>query len=71
MQTEKTKKIGFIGLGHMGNPMVKNLLQNHYNVTVFDIDQTAQALAISLGAQPTKTPAEMAKNGNFSKTRGT
>lgn len=35
------QKIGFIGLGHMGNPMVKNLLKQGYEVQVFDVSQTA------------------------------
>lgn len=30
------KKIGFIGLGHMGKPMAKNLLQQGFAVSVFD-----------------------------------
>jgi 2-hydroxy-3-oxopropionate reductase len=31
------KKIGFIGLGIMGNPMAKNLLKAGYSLTVYDI----------------------------------
>jgi 3-hydroxyisobutyrate dehydrogenase len=30
-------KIGFIGLGNMGNPMVRNLLKHGYTLKVFDI----------------------------------
>jgi len=30
-------KIGFIGLGHMGHPMVLNLLKNNHEVKIFDI----------------------------------
>lgn len=30
-------KIGFIGLGHMGNPMCRNLLKNGHAVKAFDI----------------------------------
>ncbi len=30
-------KIGFIGLGNMGNPMVRNLLTNGHSVRVFDV----------------------------------
>ncbi|OGT35363.1 MAG: 3-hydroxyisobutyrate dehydrogenase [Gammaproteobacteria bacterium RIFCSPHIGHO2_12_FULL_37_14] len=29
--------IGFIGLGHMGNPMAKNLLKAGYNLQVYDV----------------------------------
>jgi 2-hydroxy-3-oxopropionate reductase len=31
------KKIGFIGLGIMGNPMAKNLIKAGYDLTVYDI----------------------------------
>lgn len=35
------KTIAFIGLGHMGNPMVKNLIKNNYTVKVFDLSKQA------------------------------
>jgi 3-hydroxyisobutyrate dehydrogenase len=57
----KIKKIGFIGLGHMGNPMVNNLLKNDYHVTVFDVNKTAQKAMVSLGAHDAKTLEEIAK----------
>lgn len=38
-------KIGFIGLGHMGLPMVKNLVKAGHEVTGFDISEAAQAAA--------------------------
>ena len=31
------KKVGFIGLGIMGKPMVRNLLKAGFAVTVFDV----------------------------------
>jgi 3-hydroxyisobutyrate dehydrogenase len=30
-------KIGFIGLGHMGNPMARNLIKNGHTLKVFDV----------------------------------
>jgi len=30
------EKIGFVGLGKMGNPMVKRLIEKGYAVTVYD-----------------------------------
>ncbi|EKD92148.1 MAG: hypothetical protein ACD_29C00156G0002 [uncultured bacterium] len=56
------KTIGFIGLGHMGNPMVQNLLKNNYKVKVFDIDDQAIKPLIVLGAISAKNPAEIAQN---------
>ncbi len=31
------EKIGFVGLGIMGSPMAKNLLEAGYTLTVYDI----------------------------------
>ena len=36
--------IGFIGLGRMGTPMVKNLLRAGYRVTGFDVPYPAPKL---------------------------
>ena len=52
--------IGFIGLGHMGYPMVKNLLKNNHTVRVFDIDPTAVERSVGEGATAALSPAEMA-----------
>ncbi|MBV8801782.1 MAG: NAD(P)-binding domain-containing protein, partial [Gammaproteobacteria bacterium] len=46
------KNISFIGLGHMGNPMTKNLLKAGFNVSVYDILPTAIEALIPFGAIP-------------------
>jgi 2-hydroxy-3-oxopropionate reductase len=43
-------KIGFIGLGIMGKPMVRNLLKGGYSVTVHDINAAPVAELTSAGA---------------------
>lgn len=45
-------KIGFIGLGHMGLPMVQNLLHHRHTVCVYDISEKAVTAAAQLGALP-------------------
>lgn len=42
--------IGFIGLGHMGTPMVLNLLKQRHQVTVFDVLPEATAPLAQHGA---------------------
>lgn len=44
------KKIGFVGLGIMGKPMVKNLLKAGYELTVFDITKAAVDEVVAAGA---------------------
>ena len=57
--------IGFIGLGHMGNPMVRNLLKAGYKVNVYDVmPEMMQALA-KHGAVSVPSVAELAKNSDI------
>jgi 3-hydroxyisobutyrate dehydrogenase len=57
--------IGFIGLGHMGAPMVRNLLKHGHDVTVFDISQEAMQALTEHGAKPANSLLELAKNKEF------
>ena len=45
------KKIAFIGLGAMGKPMAKNLLQAGYSLTVFDVKESLTEELVAQGAQ--------------------
>lgn len=45
-----TKKIGFLGLGHMGGPMAANLVEAGYDVVAYDPVPTAQEQARKDGA---------------------
>ncbi|MCX7779440.1 MAG: 2-hydroxy-3-oxopropionate reductase [Negativicutes bacterium] len=53
-------KIGFIGLGIMGKPMSKNLLQAGYELIVNDIVPAAVADVTAAGAKAAATPKEVA-----------
>ncbi len=44
-------KIGFIGLGNMGGPMVANLVKNGHSVKAFDVVADAIARAVDAGAE--------------------
>jgi 2-hydroxy-3-oxopropionate reductase len=56
----KLKKIGFVGLGVMGKPMVKNLIKAGYSLIVFDIQPEPVAEMKALGADSRETPAAVA-----------
>ena len=51
MENIQEKKIGFIGLGVMGKPMVKNLLKAGYDVTVSDMHEENVKIAVEAGAK--------------------
>jgi 4-hydroxybutyrate dehydrogenase / sulfolactaldehyde 3-reductase len=55
------KTIGFIGVGVMGAPMVRNLLKGGYQLRVFDVNAAAMEALKPSGAMPSGTPAEAAK----------
>ncbi len=52
------ERIGFIGLGIMGKPMVRNLLKAGYNVTVHDLTKTPLSNEEILKLM-TKAPGQM------------
>ena len=45
-------EIGFIGLGIMGRPMVRNLMTAGYSLTVFDVVGSAMEEMVTEGAKP-------------------
>ncbi|MCU1644744.1 MAG: 3-hydroxyisobutyrate dehydrogenase [Nocardia sp.] len=50
------KKVGFLGLGHMGGPMAANLVKAGYEVLAFDPVPAAQEQARADGATVVTTP---------------
>lgn len=57
-------KAGFIGLGHMGNPMVMNLIKAKYDVKVFDINADMIRSCIDAGATAASSPADVATHSD-------
>ena len=50
-------KVGFIGLGNMGNPMAGNLIKAGHQLTVHDLRREAATNLLELGAEWADTPA--------------
>jgi 3-hydroxyisobutyrate dehydrogenase len=58
-------KIGFIGLGHMGAPMARNLLKAGHSLVVFDVvPRNVEALS-SLGASAAASAKDAAAQGEW------
>ncbi|WP_280180254.1 NAD(P)-binding domain-containing protein, partial [Nocardia farcinica] len=55
-----SKKIGFLGLGHMGAPMAANLVKAGHDVLAYDPVPAAQEQARADGATVVATAAEAA-----------
>lgn len=52
-------KLGWIGLGNMGNPMVKNLLDAGFEVTVHNRTKDKESQSIEAGASSANSPQEL------------
>jgi 3-hydroxyisobutyrate dehydrogenase len=54
-------RIGFIGIGSMGEPMSLNLLRAGYELTVYDIREEAMEVPVCSGAKAARSPKEVAQ----------
>ncbi|SBW08633.1 tartronate semialdehyde reductase [uncultured delta proteobacterium] len=58
-------EVGFIGLGIMGKPMVKNLLKAGIGVLCFDLNKAAVDECVKAGAKAAASIAEVAQKNTF------
>lgn len=58
--TEATPRLGYIGLGKMGAPMAKRMVEWPGGVTVFDVRAEAMAPLVEAGASPAENLADVA-----------
>ena len=59
------EKIGIVGVGRMGQAMMRHLVKHGYAVLAQDIEPKAIEAARSLGAETAKTPAEIGRACRF------
>lgn len=59
------KKIGFIGLGVMGNPMAKNLIKAGYSLTVWNRTRSKMKELVSMKSNPADSPKEVAETSEI------
>jgi 3-hydroxyisobutyrate dehydrogenase len=45
-------RLGFIGLGNMGRPMLRSMLKAGHDITAFDLSSNAVGAAVGAGARP-------------------
>lgn len=57
--------VGFIGIGHVGNPMCHNILKGGYRLIVCDIRPEAYADLVEKGAQAGTNAAEVASHAEI------
>ena len=59
------KKIGFIGVGIMGKPMAKNLIDTGYKLIAYDIVDKALNEIVEYGAERGTSPKNVAQNSDI------
>jgi 2-hydroxy-3-oxopropionate reductase len=62
------KKVGFIGLGMMGNPMSKNLLKAGFELTVWNRTESKMKEIVDQGAKPARSAKEVAEKSEVTIT---
>jgi 3-hydroxyisobutyrate dehydrogenase len=55
-------KLGFIGIGSMGRPIARRLLESGYNLTAYNRDRAKAEALVGYGAIVAKSIAELASN---------
>ena len=58
-------RIGVIGLGVMGRPMARHLIDAGHQLVVRDIDEEAVAEVVAYGAEPAASAAEVASRSEI------
>jgi 3-hydroxyisobutyrate dehydrogenase-like beta-hydroxyacid dehydrogenase len=54
------EKVGFIGLGNIGNPMSRNVLKAGFSLVVYDANPAAIDRLVKEGAEPASSPKDVA-----------
>jgi 3-hydroxyisobutyrate dehydrogenase-like beta-hydroxyacid dehydrogenase len=54
------QSIGFVGVGRMGGPMVRRLLEAGFDLTIYDTSEAVVAPLVALGAKRAASPAQVA-----------
>jgi 3-hydroxyisobutyrate dehydrogenase-like beta-hydroxyacid dehydrogenase len=58
-------RIGYVGVGLMGLPMVKRLVSVGYDVVAYDIEEKQVRLATAAGAQVASSASQVVRNAEF------
>jgi len=62
--TQPIKKVGFVGLGIMGVPMARNLMNAGFSLTVYNRTASKASELVEAGAKQAETPDEAARGAD-------
>ncbi len=64
-QATQRPQIGFVGLGKMGAPMARRLIEHGYQVSLFDIDPAPMRMLAKAGGKLAGSPADVASQAEI------
>ena len=59
------QSVGFIGVGRMGGPMARRLIEAGYQLTIYDTSEAAMRPLIEQGVQRADSPAAVASSAEI------
>jgi 3-hydroxyisobutyrate dehydrogenase len=63
--TQENDRLGFVGIGYMGRPIARRLLESGFKLTAYDRDKNKAAELVRYGGTVAKSVSEAASNCNI------
>jgi 3-hydroxyisobutyrate dehydrogenase-like beta-hydroxyacid dehydrogenase len=60
----KAMRVGFVGVGLMGAPMARHVLDAGFELACYDVDESALTVVADQGARTVRSPAEVAEGAD-------
>src|SRR5260370_12476789 len=62
--TQENSRLGFVGIGYMGRPIARRLLESGFKLTAYDRDHSKTQELIQYGGNVAKSVAELSSSCN-------
>ncbi|MGH9712838.1 MAG: NAD(P)-binding domain-containing protein [Candidatus Acidiferrales bacterium] len=62
--TQENSRLGFIGIGYIGQPIARRLLESGFKLTAYDRDPSKAQTLIQYGGNVARSVAELSSNCN-------
>src|SRR5258707_5064139 len=63
--TQENSRLGFVGVGYMGRPIARRLLESGFKLTAYDWDHSKTEELISYGGAVAQSVAELSSSCNI------
>src|SRR5260370_16363207 len=63
--TQENSRLGFVGIGYMGRPIARRLLESGFKLTAYDRDQSKTVELIQYGGNVARSISELSSSCNI------